>query len=121
VKLISHYREVSGYLPVGRRYDFRMLTVQEPQGRSSFITGNSNRSNGCPAPERRAVEPVPLFPEEMSVREETEQLRKPSASLAVAAVMGLLIVVLLVASHGKQDDGDRRSRPIEKPSTSQQQ
>ncbi len=55
------------------------------------------------------------------MREETEELRKPSAALAVAAVMGLLIVVLLVASHGKQDDGDRRSRPIEKPSTSQQQ
>ncbi len=56
----------------------------------------------------------------MSAREEAEQLRKPSASLAVAAVMGLLIVVLLLASHGKQDDGDRRSRPIEKSSTSQQ-
>lgn len=102
-----------------------MLTVQAPQVRSSFVTGNANRSNGCPAaaapPERPAAESVPLLPEEMSVREETEQLRKPSASLAVAAVMGLLIVVLLVASHGKQDDGDRRSRPIEKSSTSQQQ
>ncbi|MGW0005907.1 hypothetical protein [Nocardia grenadensis] len=102
-----------------------MLTVQEPQGRSSFVTGNTSRSNGCPAaagrPERRAAEPVMQWPEEVSVREETEQLRKPSAALAVAAVMGLLIVVLLVASHGKQDDGDRRSRPIEKPSTSQQQ
>ncbi|MFQ6227196.1 hypothetical protein [Nocardia sp. NPDC002869] len=54
------------------------------------------------------------------MREETEQLRKPSAALAVAAVMGLLIVVLLVASHGKEDDGDRRSRPIEKSSTSQE-
>ncbi|GGK92315.1 hypothetical protein GCM10011588_03470 [Nocardia jinanensis] len=61
-----------------------------------------------------------MFPEDMSAREEAEQLRKPSASLAVAAVMGLLIVVLLLASHGKQDDGDRRSRPIEKSSTSQQ-
>lgn len=102
-----------------------MLTVQEPQGRSSFVTGNTIRSNGCSAaavrPERRAAEPVVLLPEEMSVREETEQLRKPSAALAVAAVMGLLIVVLLVASHGKADDGDRRSRPIEKSSTSQEQ
>lgn len=101
-----------------------MLTVQEPQGRSSFVTGNTIRSNGCPAaaghPERHDPESVVPWPEEMSVREETEQLRKPSAALAVAAVMGLLIVVLLVASHGKQDDGDRRSRPIEKSSTSQQ-
>src|SRR4051794_26224447 len=102
-----------------------MLTVQAPRGSSSFVTGNSDRSNGYRAAETRtehhAAGPIPLVPEEMSVREETEQLRKPSASLAVAAVMGLLIVVLLVASHGKQDDGDRRSRPIEKPSTSQRQ
>ncbi|WP_063062093.1 hypothetical protein [Nocardia sienata] len=102
-----------------------MLTVQTRQGSSSFVTGNANRANGCRAVEARAehhvAESVPPLPEEMSVREETEELRKPSAALAVAAVMGLLIVVLLVASHGKQDDGDRRSRPIEKPSTSQQQ
>ena len=102
-----------------------MLTVQARQGSSSFGTGNSDRSNGCPAAEGRsehhAAGPVPLLPEEMSEREEAEQLRKPSAALAVAAVMGLLIVVLLLASHGKQDDGDRRSRPIEKSSTSQQQ
>ncbi|MGW1738498.1 hypothetical protein ACWCPQ_06755 [Nocardia sp. NPDC001965] len=102
-----------------------MLTVQARQGSSSFATEDSNRPNRCPAagalPEHHTAASVPLLPEEMSVREETEQLRKPSAALAVAAVMGLLIVVLLVASHGKQDDGDRRSRPIEKPSTSQQQ
>ncbi|MEU4838924.1 hypothetical protein [Nocardia testacea] len=102
-----------------------MLTVQARQGSSSFVTGSTDRSNGCPAagtrPEYHAVGSIPQLPEEMSVREETEQLRKPSASLAVAAVMGLLIVVLLVASHGKQDDGDRRSRPIEKSSTSQPQ
>ncbi|MGW5386431.1 hypothetical protein [Nocardia sp. NPDC003963] len=101
-----------------------MLTVQARQGSSSFVTEGSNRASGCPAagarPEHHAAVPAPPLPEEMSVREEAEQLRKPSASLAVAAVMALLIVVLLVASHGKQDDGDRRSRPIEKSSTSQQ-
>ncbi|WP_327150827.1 hypothetical protein [Nocardia sp. NBC_01329] len=102
-----------------------MLTVQAPQRSSSFVTGDSNRLNRCTAaaarPEHHAAGSVPPLPEEMSLREEAEQLRKPSASLAVAGVMGLLIIVLLLASHGKQDDGDRRSRPIEKTSTSQQQ
>lgn len=39
----------------------------------------------------------------------------------MAAVMAFLILVVLVATNGKQDDGVRRSRPIEKPPTTSQQ
>lgn len=106
------------------RYDFFVLKIQTSEAGSSFVTRNADGSNGIPAsvvrPERHTTESVLPLPEEMSAREETEQLRKPKAAVAVAAVMGLLIIVLLLASHGTQDDGDRRSRPIEKPSTSQQ-
>ncbi|MGW0181465.1 hypothetical protein [Nocardia sp. NPDC003345] len=58
---------------------------------------------------------------ELSATREAEQLGQPKVALAVAAVMAFLILVVLVATNGKQDDGVRRSRPIEKPPTTSQQ
>ncbi|MEU4310968.1 hypothetical protein [Nocardia sp. NPDC024068] len=58
---------------------------------------------------------------EISTTTEAEQLGQPKVALAVAAVMAFLILVVLVATHGKQDDGVRRSRPIDKPPTTSQQ
>lgn len=102
-----------------------MLSAQVLEIGSSSAHENAergaDRSSGAPAVDAEPA--LTLIQYELpleAAHDEAEELRQPKVPLAVAAMMGMLIIALLVSTCGKQDDGDRRSRPIPPSATAQQ-
>lgn len=102
-------------MPSGQVLEIGSSPAHENAGRGA------DRSSGAPAAGAEPAFPcTPRRSPAETAHDEADQLRQPKVPLAVAAVMGMLIIVMLVSTCGKQDDGDRRSRPIE-PSAMVQQ